>query len=524
MSRAGWRGAILHPFGFAVFPVLSLAAGNRGENIQAGDLAVPVAICLWVALVTWFATKPLSADRHRRGLIALAVVVWFTCYGLFTSAAMELGPLSTLARDEYALPLSLALVLLFSWMVRKTKRELSGATRFLNMVVLLLFLFLPITYLSASRAPAPQWDPSVPDPRPLPGTTGRLPDIYYIVLDAYTGRKSLSEVYGLDNSEFEASLRTRGFYVPENSRGNYVSTFLALAAALNWQYLDQVPELLGKGSRDRVLPYRMIEDNRTARFLRKLGYRIVFFPTGYGATARNRLADQIIPSGAQGQPEVQAQFQSVWLTGTVLRPALRLGCLIAGCPSTAFPFRPESPELILWKFKQLAELPRSTPGPKFVFAHLLVPHEPFVFRQDCSPKPLEWREEANQEADQEMRAAYAEQVRCVNRQVLSLVDQLIEDSAGPPVILIQADHGNGRFPFGRPPELEHITAEQLRDRTHVFAAYHLPGVEAQLSEGMSPINVIPAVLRAYFGASIPPLGDKTYYSSWQRPYDFTEIP
>ena len=457
-------------------------------------------------------------------MIAMAVVIWFTSYGLFTNALMGMGPLSSLARDEYALPVSLVVLLLFSWAVRKLKGDLSGATRFLNTVALLLLLFLPITYLSASRAPTAQWNPTVPDPKPPSNAASPLPDIYYVVLDAYTGRTSLAEVYGFDNTGFENDLRARGFYVPDNSRSNYVSTFLALAAALNWQYLDRIPALLGKGSRNRELPYRMIEDNRTTRFLRKLGYRVVFFPTGYGATARNRLADQIIPSGAGGQPEVQTQFQAVWLAGTALRPALRVGCLLAGCPSNAFPFRPESPELILWKFRQLAELPRSSPGPKFVFAHLLVPHEPFVFNEDCSARPLEWREEAHVENDRAMRVAYAEQVQCVNRLVLSLVDRLLKDSAQPPIILLQADHGNGRFPFGRPPPLTQISGEQLRDRTHVFAAYHLPGGDAQLYDTISPVNAIPAVLRTCFGAPIPRLHDKAYYSSWERPYDFVEIP
>ena len=61
------RAAIFYPFGFAVFPALSPAASNRGENIHALDLAVPVGICLWVALVAWFATKMASPDSHRRG-------------------------------------------------------------------------------------------------------------------------------------------------------------------------------------------------------------------------------------------------------------------------------------------------------------------------------------------------------------------------------------------------------------------------------------------------------------------------
>jgi hypothetical protein len=514
------RSAIFYPFGLAVFPALSLAVGNRGENIRPSDLVIPTAICLWVALVVWLATRLVSTDRHRRGLITLGFVTWFSNYGLFTSALMALGPLSTFAPDQYALPLSFVLLLLVSWLVLKLKADLSRTTRFLNTVALLLLLFLPVTYLSASRAPASTWDPRVPDP---PSTTDQLPDIYYIVLDAYTGSKSLADIYSFDNSGFEAELRARGFYVPRDSRSNYVTTFLALAAALNWQYLDWIPELLGVGSKDRSLPYRMIEDSRTTRFLQSLGYRVVFFPTAYGATAQNRFADQIIPGGGAGQPEVHTEFQSVWLTSTALRPALQLGCLIAGCPSNPFPFRPEPPELILWKFAQLAELPKSAPGPKFVLAHLLVPHEPYVFNGDCSTKPLYWPAEIQRSDDQRMRVSYVEQIRCVNRQVLDLVERLLRDSARPPVVLLQADHGNGRFPYGRPPPLESITAEQLRDRTHVFAAYHLPGVRAQLYDSISPVNVIPIVLRAYFGAPVPRLEDKAYYSSWQRPYDFTRI-
>ena len=203
---------------------------------------------------------------------------------------------------------------------------------------------------------------------------------------------------------------------------------------------------------------------------------------------------------------------------------MRIGRPWAGCESSPFPFRPEPPELIRWKLTRLAELPTSSPGPKFVFAHLLVPHEPYVFRRDCSPKPLYWPSQVGPEEDRSMRLAYVEQVQCVNQQVLVLVQRLQKDSSRPPIIILQADHGNGRFPFGRPPALEDISDEQLEDRTTVFGAYYLPGIPSPFSEFVTPINVMPAVLRAYFGAQIPSLRDRTYYSSWERPYHFTEVP
>jgi hypothetical protein len=518
------RPTAVYPFALAVYPALSLAVSNRGENVRLSDVVLPVGISLWLALVVWFGARLLSKEQHRRGLITLLVVGWFLCYGLLTRMIATIAPGSWVGLDQYALPLSLVLLFLICRATLRTKGNLEVVTRYLNTVSLVLFVLLAITYLSASRKPSIAWEPGVPNAEPLSHPTSDLPDIYYIVLDAYTGGASLAKNYGFDNSEFESALRSRGFYVPRKSRSNYVSTFLALAAALNWEYLDWLPNRLGSNSRDRTLPYQMIEDSRTTRFLKTLGYHVVFFPTAYGATARNRYADQVIPDGAAGQPQVQAEFQSAWLASTVLKPLLQLGCVVSGCAANPLPFRPEPPELVLWKLERLAELPRSSPGPKFVFAHLLVPHEPYVFTASCAPKPLYWPADIDPAEDEGLRASYVEQVQCVNRRVLLLVDRLLRDSARPPVILLQADHGNGRFPYGRPPSLEDISAEQLVDRTEIFAAYYAPAALPGLYDSISPINVIPAVLRAYFRAPIAPLEDRTYYSSWHLPYRFTRIP
>jgi hypothetical protein len=511
---------VFYPLAFAVFPPLSLAVSNRQENVRPSDVLLPLGICLWLVAVTWIATVFATRDRHRRGLVALAVTAWFAGFGSFAGLVRATTPISGLAQDHYLLPVTLVVLVLACWGILRWRRDLAGVSRYLNWVSLLLLLFLPITYLGSSPRPAAAWQPA---PLPDLGSGSKpvnRPDIYYVVLDAYTGATSLQATYGFDNVRFETSLRARGFYVPKRSRANYAATFLALAAALNWEYLDWLPERLGSRSRDRSIPYHMIEDNRTARLLKSIGYRVVFFPTAYRATARSSQADEVIPSGGAGQPPVHREFLAVWSATTALRPFLQLGCRIHRCEQ--LPFQPESPELILWKFAQLAELPTASPSPKFVFAHLLVPHEPYVFRPDCSSKPVSWGAPIDLHSDS-LRQGYVEQLQCVNRQLLALVDRLLETSRRPPVIILQADHGNGRFPFGRPPALDDITEEQLTDRTDVFAAYYMPGVSPELYDSITPINVIPSMLRAYFGASIPRLEDRSYYSSWREPYRFTRV-
>ena len=109
-----------------------------------------------------------------------------------------------------------------------------------------------------------------------------------------------------------------------------------------------------------------------------------------------------------------------------------------------------------------------------------------------------------------MHRAYVEQVRCVNLQLETFIRHVLEKSPRPPIIILQADHGNGRFPFGRPPDLGDISLDQLTERTDIFAAYYLPGAHVALYDSITPINVLPIILRTYFGASIPPLEDHTY--------------
>jgi len=199
---------------------------------------------------------------------------------------------------------------------------------------------------------------------------------------------------------------------------------------------------------------------------------------------------------------------------------------MARCRVDELPFQPESAERIRWKFQLLGDLARQA-GPKFVFAHLLVQHHPYVFTPDCSPKELFLPLAVDSASEHRIRTDYVEQVQCVNRQVLALVDRLMADASRPPVIILQSDHGNGRFPgIGNPPPLHEADPERVAERTDVFAAYHMPELSGseELYDSMTPVNVFPVVFRQYFGAPIPRLEDRTYYSSSEEPYRFTRLP
>src|SRR5690349_19953164 len=94
-----------------------------------------------------------------------------------------------------------------------------------------------------------------------PGAVGRPPDVLFLILDKYTGSRTLAEHYGYDNGDFAQWLRSRGFVVPMAPRANYLHTFLALDAMLNLEYLDSTAARTGAADVNRMLYYEGVEGN-----------------------------------------------------------------------------------------------------------------------------------------------------------------------------------------------------------------------------------------------------------------------
>ena len=149
-----------------------------------------------------------------------------------------------------------------------------------------------------------------------------------------------------------------------------------------------------------------------------------------------------------------------------------------------------------------------------VFAHIVSPHPPFVFDMQGNPIQPERSYSIGDGDDyggdwEEYRRGYAGQVQFVNRMLEETVDAILRKSSGPPIIIIQGDHGPGAF-------LDLSTPEQtcLLERSSIFNAYYLPGVNTSvLTPDMTPVNSFRIVLNVYFNANLGLLPDKTYFTS-----------
>jgi hypothetical protein len=504
-----WRWLVFPPL-YAVYFVLTLAASNTSDLHGWHDLAWPLFMSVLVCLLCWLAALSWTKEPQKAALLALLWFVAFSVYG-YVAETLRLSDALRLIGSEGGLAALFALAILGpSCAISRSPRRLEGVNQFATLVGLCLVAFTTVQLCLGLRGG------HSPHAAPLPSVTpGRVParqrpDIYLIILDKYTGGELLKADFGYDNSAFEAFLKSRGFVVPRSGQANYPQTPLALASMLNLDYLQNLPH--------DITLYDLIENNRLARFLKQQGYRFVFFPTGFRVTWQNRNADVQLPP----PKEVRDEFAAVWQNTTMLPEIVAGACGLLGCKGGRFLVTAQAAGLMDWKFERLKDLSGGA-TPIFALAHLSLPHEPFLYRADCSHRDLYWPVGAGILGDREADRGYLDQIQCANHKLAALIDSILARSRRPPVILLQGDHGHGRI--GRLPSSPYgVNAQQLRERMSAFAAYLLPGVpSAAVSDSITPVNALRLVLREYLGADLPPLEDASYWGLEGRPFDLVRI-
>jgi hypothetical protein len=497
----------------AAYPVLHVAVENS-DQVPLGTplLAVLVSIAAAVLLMALLRTVSGSWDRAGAGVVVLALL--FYTYGP-AHTALETYILVQLERQTVPpenlvlrlhLWLSLAWVALCIaglWFTLRSRKEFWGRLIApLNVVAATLLVFQLVRLATGATAVEERAGATATVAGNRESSLGYNPDIYYIILDGYARDDVLQRYYRFDNERFLDGLRERGFAVNTASSANYFWTFLSLSSALNMQYVqDLYPEKTLHAQGRRVL-YEAIRNSSVSRFLRERGYRYVHFQSTWGATLYNPHADQQVRCrGGLFQQEFYRVLAEVswlkalqsWASGDLAR------CHLSN-------------------FDSLAKM-GERPGPKFVFAHFLLPHHPYLF--DREGHVLRDANLSNQFAFQEhlweKRPLYVSQLEFVNRRLLQSIDAVLKSSAHPPIVILQSDHG--------PALREGIEkAEQFRIRLANFAAYKLPGAPPCLmpADG-SPVNQFRRILGFYFGADLPPLEQRYYYSSYRQPYDLRPV-
>jgi hypothetical protein len=508
-----WRITHVYPFLFAIIPVIRLVAENPGW-MDVDDAAVIVAAVLAACGVVYGIA--LLATRRRGGrlppLVLFGVVLAFWVYVRVATFVEHRSSLS----HEVLLPLWVAATVGLIWWLVRRPALLDRVERFLTLTSGMLVGWFGLSigvdqYRSVRDVRESAVARRLTEPiRVRPGAkVGPKRDIYLIVLDEYANAEVTGRLFGFDNHVFLDSLRRLGFVVPA-VHSNYCHTFLSVPSMLNASHIVGLSGELGRKSVDRTVTDYLVRHNRTVPFLKSQGYRYALFPTlGWEATKHDQRADIEFHTRHEFDParEVSRSGLRQVLARTSLLKYINWGGgrLVR--------------DYVTRTLTGIARIPKVS-GPVFTFAHVMSPHDPYVFARDCGPA----HHEAGGSRSQREAAAYVEQIQCLNRKVLDLVTTLLRTSELPPVILLQGDHGSKTLLPYKDRSPDRITLAAGKERLGAFGAYYLPDRGSEVfGDSVTIVNVMGNVLRFYLGADLPREPDDMYLSVHRAPFAFKRV-
>lgn len=431
-------------------------------------------LCVAVTLGIQAAGQFITRKPHLTSvtLTILLVVFWtFEPLCRWLNHLLGLVHLLALLRVRHLLAILLAGILGLLWWRRD---QLARLSMHMNATFALLFAVTAIQILlakgPASRLVLPQ--PTTVQTHVTPSKP--LPDIYWVIFDAFTSVAELKKQWGLSSDELVAELRSLGFIVCEDARSNYDSTPYSIGSELEMNYIEPPGDL---NPRQRYVYLReRIATAAVPRTLAVHGYEIVNLSPFDLPTAQKHYTIPVIIT-------IRPNLNDL-LDDTPLRYRT---------PETA------GLELRLVRKLKAAAKPDPSGSPRFVYTHVLLPHNPYQYDEEgrLLPPPYE---------PEDSLPGYLRQVRLVQKLTRNIASSVISNYPpdNPPVIIIQGDHGFRR--------LENDA--HLEVALSCFLAIQMPGVEPSLVEAVhSPVNIFRLLMNEYFGTELPMLEDAHYHAT-----------
>lgn len=493
-------------------PVCGLLSANL-VMIPPRAAVASLLVLLAAAVLLWQLLARICRDS-RTGALLSTLLLFVALSG---TTLQRLASVAGIPPAVGSIVLGVTLAVAVGWLLRAGDRR-GEVTRFVNVALVLLALIFvgPIVRVEWTRKELPSVSPlSAFSPNRAPGM---LPDIYVFVLDGYGRSDVLRELYGYENP-FVGELESLGFVVPARATSNYAQTALAIASLLNLDYIQPLVGDFRHERDDRRLLEQLIQHNRTFSTLRSAGYHIRAYSSEYPLIRPSPVDARLGPLPALTQFDYALYEETAfpWLF------------TMAGLPRGWEPARWHRRQ-IRWTLDDLERRGPPDDRPTLVFAHVLLPHPPFVFtargssRSTSLPISLndgfEWRATARNTTES-YEAGYVEALKFVNARLKRIIELAIarERTRGrETVIYLQGDHGPGSRLHR-----DDVGSTDLHERHGILLAARAPHLADAIYPAITPVNALRVVLNAALGSRMASLDDCAYFSTWEEPYAFIDV-
>jgi hypothetical protein len=487
---------LLTPVFMALFPVF--AAGTAVlTDVMLQQFYVPAALAAALAMIFFLLSWTILKDTDRAAIVASLLAVAFFCFGGFYSAfagiliGAHIKLDITLAGVVYSL-ITLGLAVLIARSSYEWKR----------IVPMLCAAGFLITVGSA----VPIVDHELRTPNAIPAEIFKEPmpvlsknrsdkrDVYYLVFDAFGSPRTLEVAYQYDQKPFVEELRKRGFRVCEDARSNYDRTALSFCAYLNQGYLDGASNKAGVDNPDLTYLNRLIQSNRLFTWMKENGYRVINIRSSNGATLSMPGVTNV--GSVLGNNFLIALMQTTLLNAFDPQTHWLRDMVVQGREN----------------FYTCIPIVEKMPGPKFVFAHTLLSHPPFIFGASGETLPLSPKF-LSEDYDKRL---YVGQIKYCEKLMLKAIDRLLSQK-DKPIIVLQADHGPAI-------SVPHSSNEYLDERLHILNAVYIPDSNyADMPAALSGINMFRYAAREGLHAQCDLLPERSFVAPDDKPYRFEDV-
>lgn len=438
-----------------------------GSAYSLSEIGISVIIVVSITFLVRFLIIKIVTDQYKAEIVS-ALIIFVT---LFYLDIINIFLLTYLSRSDhffrYFLPLIILLVSLLVYVILRTKRNFKLLTSYLNFIIIIFigievfnWLFFPVADVCLkdnSESPV------------IKEIKIHTPDVYYIILDEYAGSESLRKYFDYNNVPFEDSLKKIGFFVSSGIKSKYVSTTFCLASYLN--YSDLEFESL-KIKNDKKV-FQLIYNNRIMKIFSGLNYSIVNF-SPFDIKNSKKYYDYF--------PTEHFLGRTIWFqVSPIIEKMFNAGSSI--------------PEVNLKIISQLNEGKFDSPGkPHFIYAHLMMPHEPYYF--DSNGK--------KQMKDIPPQDKYLEQLIFTNNIICETMKKILSNTNNNVIIILQSDHGY-RY-LNRKNNIENEESSH-----NIFYSIYLPkgsNTKNFKIDSIEPINTFPVILNTYFDQNINILSEQ----------------
>jgi len=465
----------------AAFPILYL----YGINVWMLDLTslkAPLGYSLIVAALVYVVFYLLQRKTATASLSAVVFLLFYFTYGYLYRQLMK--PDKFPVYHFSLLPLIIVLAIYVGFLISRLKVNVAVSLQNSLLVMAIALVIYNLAVIAPVEVQKVQQKKTalVPVTGASDVATAHYPDIYYVIFDEFAGFPANSAYFHSNViDQFQTFLLQHHFFIATNSRAVTINTQTEMATRLNLQqyYLTDDPAVTNA----------VLDNSKVMQVLKSYGYTTAVLNMFFQGIN----ADYNLPYDTQQVSGMAAdEFRQTFFGDTMFNA-------FSGYFLSATAAEQKQRDLILYTLNQTVNLPKSVKSPKFVYTHLLLPHEPYIFDQNGNLLPPE---------DNYDNHFYQGQYEYTAKEAEDLVTKLLAKAnpANPPIIILQSDEGARNI---QRRDQNNVVLGGVMENYDINNAYYilnamyLPGYDtSKLPANLAPIDTFVVVLNHYLDAGI----------------------